>query len=668
MNFAKVLICASILMFLIPVSAWDWDTHRFLAEKICDHYSCKCHAEIKEGSIIPDRDFRDFSNHSCYDPSKCSPSSYWSCPYKRSCPAIDKAREWMEKAAKARECERWKYVGIASHYFFDSKCFWHQVTNEDYSNCHKPFEDEVGDKVISSGLSDWTVCKCGACVSSRDFESWLQEFYAFADGYLPKTNPTAIGSCGDIIQPGSYYLAKNISGLASSKTYCIGIFASNVVLEGKGLSITGPGDYGTGIYISVSGNVSVKDLTVSKYEKGVSISLSHNVIAENINLEENSYSLELSLSNNNTIKDSTIRGKAVGISFFSSNNNTITNVSVRNCSSYGLSLSFSDRNTITNSSISYNGVGIYLSYSGNNVIYNNYFNNTKNISVLDFLARGNLWSIPKTPGKNIVGGNYLGGNYWGSPDGKGFSDTCADGDRDGICDTPFWINSYNVDDLPLAPIRATLYVTNATIPVGGKGTVKIVLDSAATGVSGYNITFSIPGVRICWLNGSCEYWSNARIAGVKFPEWAKLNSTRWLTENYEVELKAVDINDAVKPGYRDVVLAEIEIEGVKDGSAKACAYGRIDDDSGNPLVFKTECGNINVTGCPKPVAGAIPRDINSDGLYEDINGNGRLDFDDVVKFFNYLEDPSIQKCWKLYDFNGNGRLDFDDVVKLFRLM
>jgi hypothetical protein len=38
----------------------------------------------------------------------------------------------------------------------------------------------------------WTVCKCGACVSSRDFESWLQEFYAFANGYLqptPKTTP-----------------------------------------------------------------------------------------------------------------------------------------------------------------------------------------------------------------------------------------------------------------------------------------------------------------------------------------------------------------------------------------------------------------------------------------------------------------------------------------------
>jgi len=191
MKAVKPVLPLLLLLATGTALAWDWDTHRFLAEKICDHYSCKCYDEIKEGSIIPDRDFKDFSNHSCYDPSNCSPSSYWSCPYKRSCPAVENAGEWMERAAKAQGCERWKYVGIASHYFFDSKCFWHQVTDEDYSNCHKPFEDGVGDKVKALGLSGWTVCKCGACVSGKDFERWLQEFYAFADGYLQPETPQA---------------------------------------------------------------------------------------------------------------------------------------------------------------------------------------------------------------------------------------------------------------------------------------------------------------------------------------------------------------------------------------------------------------------------------------------------------------------------------------------
>jgi len=103
---------------------------------------------------------------------------------------MEKAKGWMEKAAKAKGCERWKYVGIASHYFFDSKCIWHQVMNEDYYSCHKPFEDEAGEKIRRHGLSDWSVCKCGACVAAENFKAWLEEFYAFADGYLQPKTPT----------------------------------------------------------------------------------------------------------------------------------------------------------------------------------------------------------------------------------------------------------------------------------------------------------------------------------------------------------------------------------------------------------------------------------------------------------------------------------------------
>ncbi len=186
------LAYATVLMVvaLLPAQAWDWDTHRFLADWICDHYSCGCYSEIEDGSVTPDRDFKDFSSHSCYDPSTCTLSSYYSCPTKNDCPAMEKADEWMKKAANAKSCERWKYVGIASHYFFDSKCKWHQVMNEDYKGCHKPFEDSVGDKIKRLGLSGWSVCKCDVCVSGKDFENWLQEFFKFADSYFEDAKPT----------------------------------------------------------------------------------------------------------------------------------------------------------------------------------------------------------------------------------------------------------------------------------------------------------------------------------------------------------------------------------------------------------------------------------------------------------------------------------------------
>ena len=67
-------------------------------------------------------------------------------------------------------------------------------------------------------------------------------------------------------------------------------------------------------------------------------------------------------------------------------------------------------------------------------------------------------------------------------------------------------------------------------------------------------------------------------------------------------------------------------------------------------------------------AGEI-RDLDGDGLHEDLNGNGRMDFQDVVMLFNYLDilgsHPIIAA---LFDFNGNGRLDFADVVTLFNMI
>ncbi len=60
-----------------------------------------------------------------------------------------------------------------------------------------------------------------------------------------------------------------------------------------------------------------------------------------------------------------------------------------------------------------------------------------------------------------------------------------------------------------------------------------------------------------------------------------------------------------------------------------------------------------------------PTDPDSDGLYEDINGNGRKDFNDVVVFFNYLEWVAGNEPISNFDFNGNGRIDFNDIIKLF---
>jgi len=71
---------------------------------------------------------------------------------------------------------------------------------------------------------------------------------------------------------------------------------------------------------------------------------------------------------------------------------------------------------------------------------------------------------------------------------------------------------------------------------------------------------------------------------------------------------------------------------------------------------------------------SVPADLDGDYVYEDINHNGRVDYVDVVAFYDAYEMPSIAGDWFVtntdvdnaydYDYNGNGFLDFSDIVAL----
>ena len=61
-------------------------------------------------------------------------------------------------------------------------------------------------------------------------------------------------------------------------------------------------------------------------------------------------------------------------------------------------------------------------------------------------------------------------------------------------------------------------------------------------------------------------------------------------------------------------------------------------------------------------------DLDQDGLYEDINGNGILDFDDVVAYYDNMEWMEENLPLEFFDYNSNGLIDFDDVVKLYDML
>ena len=59
-----------------------------------------------------------------------------------------------------------------------------------------------------------------------------------------------------------------------------------------------------------------------------------------------------------------------------------------------------------------------------------------------------------------------------------------------------------------------------------------------------------------------------------------------------------------------------------------------------------------------------PRDLNNDGLYEDVNGNNKLDPNDVIVLYRNMNWIKQNGYEKYFDFNGNGRLDYNDIIRL----
>ena len=115
----------------------------------------------------------------------------------------------------------------------------------------------------------------------------------------------------------------------------------------------------------------------------------------------------------------------------------------------------------------------------------------------------------------------------------------------------------------------------------------------------------------------------------------------------------------------NVTLATITVKPnfVANGSLNI-SINRLDDDNGYPIDVVIE--NVTITVFEALPSYNPPTDPDKDGLYEDINGNGLVDFDDVVEFFQHFE--WIEENWPtdIIDFNGNGLLDFDDIVELFK--
>jgi hypothetical protein len=110
------------------------------------------------------------------------------------------------------------------------------------------------------------------------------------------------------------------------------------------------------------------------------------------------------------------------------------------------------------------------------------------------------------------------------------------------------------------------------------------------------------------------------------------------SDGSSVEFRFADIDRAIEPGALDRVLASIELRGTGTGTTDLTldVHG-LDNDNGVDIDPQEQPGVV-ITGPPAigGPGGRPPTDLDSDGRFEDVNENGRLDFDDVVALYEEI--------------------------------
>jgi parallel beta-helix repeat protein len=150
------------------------------------------------------------------------------------------------------------------------------------------------------------------------------------------------------------------------------------------------------------------------------------------------------------INNNKAQGAEYGIFLTNSESNTISD-NIITLNEKGIRLESSASNTIQDNIIAYNyGFGISIDESKKNLIYNNYFKNSLNVEE-NAVNVENIWQSPLVTKQNIVRGPYIAGNFWADLEGRGYSETCADENRNGICDTSYNLTGGGIDKSPLFP-------------------------------------------------------------------------------------------------------------------------------------------------------------------------------------------------------------------------
>ena len=286
-----------------------------------------------------------------------------------------------------------------------------------------------------------------------------------------------------IQQTGStYYFLEDIAGI-------IYVNKNNITIDGNNHKLQSESK--TGIIISETENVTIKNMQIISCSYGIKLSSSsNNNIVRNTISSNTKDGIFLESSNNNNIENNKISNNGNGIVIGSiSNRNSIIGNTIEN-NGFGIFLWDSSSNKIKNNKIISNRHGgVYLNPSSNNIISeNNITNQVESIRLVSTSRFNNIIGnnftntdfcvyLGSAANNNIIyHNNFMAtllqvdcystfniwdngslGNYWIDYDG-------LDTNGDGVGDSPYVIDDNRTDNYPLMAPYVTAEVTVPSFP------------------------------------------------------------------------------------------------------------------------------------------------------------------------------------------------------------
>jgi secreted PhoX family phosphatase len=214
--------------------------------------------------------------------------------------------------------------------------------------------------------------------------------------------------------------------------------------------------------------------------------------------------------------------------------------------------------------------------------------------------------------------------------------------------------SYPNDCLYVYQPNVQIDVSSVAVGQGDSVEAQIVARHVPDGLAGGEFSVTVADTSV------------VEIQGAGYPDAVGLAEDPVVSDDASTAtFRFADTNAAMQAEGTEFVVGTVTLAGMGAGATDLNTSASLDDDDGHSIDVESRSG-LALTG-PSSVGSSAssPTDPDGDGRFEDVNGNGRVDYDDVVLLFNNLESQSVTSNARAFDFNENDRLDYADIVALY---